>query len=250
VQPEITIGPLDLQTFGICFALAFLASGLIMSRRLRELGKPHDWAYEMVFAALVGGLVGARLDYLIQNWDEVSDDLLGNIFSGSGLVFFGGLVGGALGVILWARWRRWLGWQLVDAACVPVAIGYAVGRVGCQLSGDGDYGVESDLPWAMAYPEGTVPTTEEVHPTPIYETLAIGVGALVLWHLRDRFAPGVLFGLYLILAGGERFLVEFIRRNDEVVAGLTQPQLISLVLLGLGAAIVAVRRDAPRAVTA
>jgi phosphatidylglycerol---prolipoprotein diacylglyceryl transferase len=250
VQPEIHIGPLELQTFGICFALAFLASGLIMSRRLRELEKPLDWAYEMVFAALIGGLVGARLDYLIQNWDDVSDDLLGNIFSGSGLIFFGGLVGGALGVILWARWRRWLGWQLVDAACVPVAVGYAVGRIGCQLSGDGDYGVASDLPWAMAYPDGTVPTTEEVHPTPIYETLAIGTGAVVLGHFRDRFAPGVLFGLYLILAGGERFLVEFIRRNDTVIAGLTQPQLISLVLLGLGAAIVAVRRDAPRTVPA
>lgn len=248
--PEIHIGPLDLQTFGICFALAFLASGLIMTRRLRELGKPTDWAYEMVFAALVGGLVGARVNYLIQNWDDVSDDLFGNIFSGSGLVFFGGLVGGALGVILWARWRRWLTWQMVDGAAVPIAIGYAVGRVGCQLSGDGDYGIESDLPWAMAYPDGTVPTTEEVHPTPIYETVTIGIGALVLWHLRDRFAPGVLFGLYLILAGGERFLVEFIRRNDPVVAGLTEPQLISLVLLALGAAIVTVRRAAPRAVTA
>jgi phosphatidylglycerol---prolipoprotein diacylglyceryl transferase len=250
VQPEIQIGPLDLQTFGICFALSFLASGLIINRRLRELGKPADWAYEMVFAALVGGLVGARLDYLIQNWDEVSDDVFGNILSGSGLVFFGGLLGGALGVILWARWRRWLGWQLLDAAAVPIAIGYAVGRVGCQLSGDGDYGIESDLPWAMAFPEGTVPTTEEVHPTPIYETVTIGIGALILWHLRDRFAPGVLFGLYLILTGGERFLVEFIRRNDEVVAGLTQPQLISLVLMALGGAIVAVRRDALRTVTA
>ena len=116
VQPEIHIGPLDLQTFGICFALGFLASGLIIGRRLRELGKPADWAYEMVFAALIGGLVGSRVDYLIQNWDEVSDDLLGNIFSGSGLVWFGGLVGGALGVILWARWRGFLGWQLFDAA--------------------------------------------------------------------------------------------------------------------------------------
>jgi phosphatidylglycerol:prolipoprotein diacylglycerol transferase len=250
VLPEINIGPLDLQTFGICFALAFLASGLIISRRLHELGKPAEWAYEMVFAALVGGLVGARVNYLIQNWDEVSDDLLGNIFSGSGLVFFGGLVGGALGVLLWARWRRWLGWQMADAAAVPIAIGYAVGRVGCQLSGDGDYGIESDLPWAMAYPDGTVPTTEEVHPTPVYETVTIGIGALILWHLRDRFAPGVLFGLYLILTGGERFLVEFIRRNDSVVAGLTEPQLISLAVLALGAAIVTVRRAAPRAVTA
>jgi phosphatidylglycerol:prolipoprotein diacylglycerol transferase len=95
-----------------------------------------------------------------------------------------------------------------------------------------------------------VPTTEEVHPTPVYETVTIGIGALILWHLRDRFAPGVLFGLYLILTGGERFLVEFIRRNDSVVAGLTEPQLISLAVLALGAAIVTVRRAAPRAVTA
>jgi phosphatidylglycerol:prolipoprotein diacylglycerol transferase len=250
VQPEIHIGPLELKTFGICFALAFLVSGLIIGRRFRELGQPADWAYEMVFASLVGGLVGSRVDFILQNWDDVSDDILGSIFSGSGLVWFGGLVGGALGAVLWARWRRWLGWQLFDLAAVPLAVGYAVGRVGCQLSGDGDYGVASDLPWAMAYPDGTVPTTEEVHPTPVYETLAMGLAGLVLWRLRDRFAPGVLFGIYLIIAGIERFLIEFIRRNDDVVAGLTQAQLIALVLLGIGAAIVAVRRDVPRAATA
>jgi phosphatidylglycerol---prolipoprotein diacylglyceryl transferase len=250
MQPEIELGPLTLQTFGICFGIGFLAAGALVARRLRELSKPVDWAYEIVFAALIGGLVGARVDYLLQHWDKASDDLLGNIFSGTGLVWFGGAVGGAAGVLLWARWRGWLTLQMLDAAALPLALGYAIGRIGCQLSGDGDYGVASDLPWAMAYPEGTVPTTEEVHPTPVYETVTMGIGALVLWHLRDRVAPGMLFGLYLILAGGERFLVEFVRRNDSVVAGLTQPQLISLVLLGLGAAIVMARRDAPRVVPA
>jgi phosphatidylglycerol---prolipoprotein diacylglyceryl transferase len=250
VQPEIHIGPLDLQTFGICFAFAFLVSGLLVSRRLSELGRPTDWAYEMTFAALIGGLVGSRVDYLFQNWDQVSDDLLGNIFTGSGLVWFGGLVGGALGVILWARWRRWLGWELFDTAAVPLAVGYALGRVGCQVSGDGDYGTPSDLPWAMAYPDGTVPTTDEVHPTPIYETLAMGLAGVVLWRLRDRVAPGMLFGLYLIIAGIERFLVEFIRRNENVVVGLTQPQLIALALVALGAGIVATRRVAPSPATA
>ena len=250
MQPEIHIGALDLKTFGICFALGFLASGLIISRRFRELDKPADWTYEMVFAALIGGLVGSRVDYVIQNWDKVSDDLFGNIVSGSGLVWFGGLVGGAIGVILWALWRGFLGWQLFDTAAVPLAVGYAVGRIGCQLSGDGDYGTASDLPWAMSYPDGTVPTTDEVHPTPVYETLAMGLAGAVLWRLRDRFAPGVLFGLYLMIAGVERFLIEFIRRNDEVVAGLTEAQLIALVLLGLGAAIVAVRHDVPHAATA
>jgi phosphatidylglycerol:prolipoprotein diacylglycerol transferase len=250
VQPEIHIGPLDLKTFGICFAAGFLASGVIIGRRFKELDRPVDWSYEMVFAALVGGLVGSRLDYVLQNWDKVSDDLLGNIFSGSGLVWFGGLLGGALGVILWAWWRGFLGWQLFDVAAVPLAVGYAIGRCGCQLSGDGDYGIHSDLPWAMSYPDGTVPTTDTVHPTPVYETLAMGIAAAVLWRLRDRFAPGVLFGLYLLVAGFERFLVEFIRRNDELVAGLTQPQLISLALMALGAAIVAVRGRVPRAATA
>jgi phosphatidylglycerol---prolipoprotein diacylglyceryl transferase len=250
VQPEIHIGPLDLKTFGICFACGFLASGLIISRRFRELDKPTDWTYEMVFAALIGGVVGSRLDYVIQNWDKVSDDLLGNIFSGSGLVWFGGLIGGALGVVLWARWRGFLGWQLLDTAAAPLAVGYAIGRVGCQLSGDGDYGIHSNLPWAMSYPDGTVPTTDDVHPTPVYETLAMGLAGVVLWRLRDRFAPGVLFGLYLMIAGIERFLVEFIRRNNEVVAGLTEAQLIALAMLGLGAGIVAVRHGVAHPATA
>jgi phosphatidylglycerol---prolipoprotein diacylglyceryl transferase len=250
VLPEIDIGPLELQNFGICFALGFLAAGAVLGRRLRELRKPPDWAYEMIFASFVGGLVGSRVDYLLQNWDQVSDDVLGNVLSGSGLVWFGGVVGGAIGVVLWAHWRGWLTWQMFDASSLPLALGYAVGRVGCQLSGDGDYGVASDLPWAMAYPDGTVATTEEVHPTPIYETLAMGFAVLLLWRLRDRFAPGVLFGLYLLLAGTERLLVELIRRNESVVAGLTLPQLVSLGLLALGAALVYARRDALRAQTA
>ena len=103
--------------------------------------------------------------------------------------------------------------------------------MGCQISGDGDYGVASDLPWAMAYPEGAVPTTEVVHPTPVYETLAMGVATLVLWRLRDRVRPGMLMALYLLLAGVERLLVEFIRRNDAVLAGLTVPQLVSVAMI-------------------
>jgi phosphatidylglycerol---prolipoprotein diacylglyceryl transferase len=241
MQPELELGPLTLQTFGICFALGFLAAGAVLARHLRELGKPVDWAYEIIFAGLVGGLVGSRVDYVIQNWSEVSDDLLGNVFSGSGLVWFGGLVGGALGVVLWAWRRGFLSPLLLDVTAVPLALGYAVGRIGCQLSGDGDYGEPSDLPWAMSYPDGTVPTDEEVHPTPVYETLAMGLVALLLWQLRHRFAPGVLFALYLVLAGLERLLVEFIRRNDAVVLGLTQPQLISIVMIAAGAGWLATR---------
>ncbi len=248
MQPELDIGPVTLQTFGIMFALGFVAAGALVAKRLRELGKPTDWAYEMIFAALIGGVVGARVDWLIQNYDSVSDDLLGNIFSGAGLVWFGGAVGGAVGVILWARWRRMLNLTLLDVCAPGLAIGYAVGRIGCQLSGDGDYGEPWDGPWAMAYPDGTVPTTEEVHPTPVYEALTMFLVAALLWRWRHRWRAGTLFAIYLILAGAERFLVEFVRRNDEVLLGLTQPQLLSIAMIAGGAAFLAVLRreaDAP-----
>ena len=128
----------------------------------------------------------------------------------------------------------------------PLAAGYAIGRIGCQLAGDGDYGIPWDGPWAMAYPNGTVPTDVPVHPTPVYETIVMGVVTLVLWRLRHSLRPGNLFALWAVLAGAERFLVEFIRRNDEVVAGLTQPQLISLaMILAGGAWLVTHRGPAP-----
>jgi phosphatidylglycerol:prolipoprotein diacylglycerol transferase len=245
VYPELHIGPVTLQTFGICFGLGFVAAGLLVAQRLKELGRPVDWAYEMVFASLLGGLVGARVDYLIENWDKVSGDLLGNLFSGSGLVWLGGVVGGAIGVLLWAWRRDWLSLVLLDVAALPIALGYTIGRIGCQLSGDGDYGEPSDLPWAMAYPKGTVPTHTKVHPTPVYETLAMGLITLFLWSLRDRLRPGLLFALWLVLSGAERFLVEFIRRNDRIALGLTWPQLISLAMMVVGGLWLA-RARAPR----
>jgi phosphatidylglycerol:prolipoprotein diacylglycerol transferase len=213
----------------------------VVGRRLRELGKPTDWAYEIVIAALVGGLVGARLNFIIQNYDAVEGDLLGNLFSGSGLVWFGGAIGGAIGVGLWAWRRRMLNLTLLDICAVPLAVGYAIGRIGCQVSGDGDYGKAWDGPWAMAYPDGTKPIDVPVHPTPIYETLAMGLAAYFLWRLRDRVQPGVLFAIYLVLAGVERLLVEFIRRNDVELLGLTQPQLISIVMIAAGVVWLAVR---------
>jgi phosphatidylglycerol---prolipoprotein diacylglyceryl transferase len=234
MQPEIHLGPLDLKTFGIMFSIAFLAAGAVVARRFRELGKPGDWAYEMVFSALVGGIVGARGYYLVQHWSEVKHDLLGNVFSGSGLVWYGGALGGAIAVFIWAWRRGFLTLALLDLAAAPLALGYAIGRVGCQLSGDGDYGKPADVPWAMSYPHGTVPTTQHVHPTPIYESVSMGLVAWALWSLRDRVAPGILFALYLVLSGLERFLVEFLRRNKEVWAGLTAPQIESIVLIVVG----------------
>jgi phosphatidylglycerol:prolipoprotein diacylglycerol transferase len=238
VLKQIDVLGVQLQTFGIFFALNFLCWAAVVARRLKELGKPVDWAYEILFASLIGGLIGARLYYVVQNYDAVKDDLVGNVFSGAGLIWYGGLLGGVVAVLLWARWRNFLRLALLDMAAPALALGYAIGRIGCQVSGDGDYGKASDLPWAMGYPHGAVPTAPgvTVQPTPIYETLSMGLFALVLWRLRDAFRPGALFGIYLVGAGLERFLVEFARRNEHVLGALTAAQLESVTLIVGGAA--------------
>jgi phosphatidylglycerol:prolipoprotein diacylglycerol transferase len=236
MYPHLHIGPITLQTFGLMFALAFLAAGALVWKRLREIGKPVDWAYEIGFSALIGGIVGSRVYFIVQNYSGVKHDLAGSMLSGGGLVWYGGVIGGALGVVLWAWYRDFLRLALLDLAAPALALGYAIGRCGCQLSGDGDYGKPWDGPWAMSYPDGTVPTDRTVHPTPVYETLAMGLGAWMLWQLRDRFRSGVLFAIYLLYAGAERFLVEFLRRNHEVALGLTAAQWESLAMALAGAA--------------
>jgi len=238
VQPQIDVLGIPVKTFGVMFALGFLAAGAILARRLRELGKPVDWAYEVVFAALIGGLVGSRVYFLIQHPHDFASDPLGSAFGGTGLVWYGGAIGGAIGVLLWARRRGMLSLGLLDLCSVPLAMGYAIGRIGCQVSGDGDYGKPSHLPWAMGYPHGTVPTPPgvRVHPTPVYETLAMGLIAWVLWRYRDRVRPGIIFAWYLVGAGVERFLVEFLRRNAEVAGGLTAPQYESIAIFLVGTA--------------
>jgi phosphatidylglycerol:prolipoprotein diacylglycerol transferase len=190
----------------------------------------------MVFAALIGGIVGAKLWYVAESG--------GPLFSSTGLVFYGGLIGGALAVCAWAYYRGELDLQLTDAVAPTLAAAYAIGRIGCQLAGDGDYGKDWDGPWAMAYPDGTVPTTTPVHPTPIYEILAMGAFTVLLWRLRDRYRPGTLLAIYLAGSGLERFLVEFVRRNLDAVLGLTQPQLVALALMAAGGAWLVLRRGA------
>jgi phosphatidylglycerol:prolipoprotein diacylglycerol transferase len=242
VLAEFDVLGISIKTFGIFFALNFVAWGLVAGRRLKELGRPEEWAYEMVLVGVAGGLIGAKLYYVIQNGAEFT---FSGLVSGSGLVWYGGLIGGVVFMLVWAEWRGFRNLHLADIAGICIPLGYAIGRIGCQVSGDGDYGTPTSLPWAMPYPDGTVPTTEDVHPAPLYETFAMGIVALCLWHLRDRVRPGIIFALYLVLAGTERFLIEFIRRNTDAVAGLTAAQLWSLAMIVLGVAWIAVvaRRD-------
>ena len=214
MQPEIHLGPLTLQTFGIAFALAFIAAGAVLGRRLKELGKPTDWAYELVFSALVGGIVGARLDFIIQNYDAVKDDLLGNLFSGSGLVWYGGAIGGAIGVGLWAWRRKMLNLALLDICAAPLALGYAIGRIGCQVSGDGDYGKAWDGPWAMAYPHGTKPIDTTGPPDADLRDARHGPRRLLaLAPARPLSSRASSSRSTSCSPAPSGFLVEFIRRN-------------------------------------
>ena len=234
--PEIELLGSSVKTFGVMVVIAYVCSLNLLGRRARELGLPPRWAAEVAVVALVGGLLGARLWAVLQNRAEFDAGSAG-LLSGRGLVWYGGLLGGATTAVLWAAWRRAPALLGLDAFAPVLAMDYAFGRIGCQLSGDGDYGVPSDLPWAMGYPNGTVPTPPgvEVHPAPVYEAIVLGLAALWLWRHRAAYRPGVLFAIYLVIAGVERFLVELIRRNEELLLGLTAAQLTSVALVVAGA---------------
>ena len=236
VYPTLgSVGPFTFYSWGLMAALGVVFAGLFLAIDLRQRGLDPSNAVEIVLAAAIGGFIGARVYYVVEHWGERGEGLI----SGSGLVWYGGVAGGVIAVILVALWRRIPLGTMANAAAAPLALAYVIGRIGCQLAGDGDYGRATDLPWGMAYPDGTVPTTQIVHPTPVYESIAMLVVFWVLWRMRGRLtAPWSLFGLYLVLGGIERLLVEFVRATPVAFAGLTNAQLISVALIIIGVPLV------------
>jgi phosphatidylglycerol:prolipoprotein diacylglycerol transferase len=260
------IGPITIYSFGAMVALGFLTAYWISVAEFRRRGlpKPKDLASSLLLLAFVGGLVGAKLFHLLEHPEELRGDPLGALVSPTGLTFHGGfLVAAAL--FLWYIWRHRLPlWRIADAIAPALILAYGIGRIGCHLAGDGDYGIPTDVPWAVTYPKGTVPTLsalnpelrrryEElfpgrpvpedipVHPTPIYEALAAGAIFALLWRLRRSMPEGKLFALYLVLAGLERFLVEFIRLNPTYW-GLSQAQWFALAAMLVGGVLLLRRR--------
>ncbi|MDT7924124.1 MAG: prolipoprotein diacylglyceryl transferase [Chlorobiota bacterium] len=260
------IGPITIYSFGAMVALGFLTAYWISVAEFRRRGlpKPKDLASSLLLLAFVGGLVGAKLFHLLEHPEELRGDPLGALVSPAGLTFHGGfLVAAAL--FLWYIWRHRLPlWRIADAIAPALMLAYGIGRIGCHLAGDGDYGIPTDVPWAVTYPKGTVPTLsalnpelrrryEElfpgrpvpedipVHPTPIYEALAAGAIFALLWRLRRSMPEGKLFALYLVLAGLERFLVEFVRLNPTYW-GLSQAQWFALAAMLVGGVLLLRRR--------
>jgi phosphatidylglycerol:prolipoprotein diacylglycerol transferase len=236
-------GDFRFYSFGLMAALALIVPGVTVVRALvRRRGVPAEFAYELIVAAGVGGFVVARIYYLIENYALIKTDFWGAAFGSVGFVWYGGLIGGFLGVVGWTLVRRHPLDVIANAMAPATALGYLIGRIGCQLAGDGDYGKPSDLPWAMGYPEGTVPTPPgvTVHPTPIYEIVVMAFVVWILWRLATRYDKSGwwTFGWFLVLSGIERFLVEFVRINPVWFGGLTQPQWVSIVSLVIGVALI------------
>ena len=224
-----------IESFWVAVLVGFLAALWVAHSELARQGHDPGAAYDLILWAYVGGFAGARLFLVVTAWDQFQRDPLAVLLSGSGWVWQGGLLGGAIAVIIKARQLRLPLGDVADFAGPCLALGQAIGRIGCQLAGDGDYGVATTLPWGMSYPNGVVPTLERVHPTPLYEAALYGLIFALLWRQRARPHPsGSLFAQYLVLTGAARFAVEFVRRNPVVGLGLTVAQWISLVAMAIG----------------
>jgi phosphatidylglycerol:prolipoprotein diacylglycerol transferase len=262
------VGGLVVTSFGLMMALAFLTGGAVLSHELRRKGEDPEVAWDLVMYAAGGGILGAKLYYMLLHWPQTAADPMGAILSRSGLVWYGGFIVAAL-LVAWRISRLHLSIpRIADAAAPALALAYGVGRMGCFLVGD-DYGAPSNLPWAMAVPEGAPPSTAgnlrryfgvsvpdsipdatvlSVHPTQLYEVAMALIMFAILWRLRKRFTvPGLLFATYIALAGVERLIVEIFRaKDDRFIGPLTLAQSISIALIvGALLAIRWLRRGTP-----
>jgi phosphatidylglycerol---prolipoprotein diacylglyceryl transferase len=252
------LGPISVYSYGLMMALGFIGAELILVLECRRRKMSTDYAASLVVWAAIGGLIGARLWDIYDSFPLYLQHPLSIIFSGSGFVWYGGFVGGAIAVYLVARHNQVSFLATADMAGPAGLVGHAFGRMGCLLSGDGDWGLPTRMPWGMAYPNAIVGWNSHtvlkldahnqlvsgfypgvrVQPTPIFEAvLYVAIAAFLLWGMRRRNWPaGRAFYLFLILSGAARFLVEYWRINPRVLWGLTEYQIFSILMMAVGAA--------------
>jgi phosphatidylglycerol---prolipoprotein diacylglyceryl transferase len=247
------LGPITLYSFGAFMALAALSAAWVVHAELKRRHYNPELASTMVFAAAIGGLVGARLLFIIEEWNRFLIAPLNFIFTGAGFTWYGGFLGGVVAVS-WVVRKNKIPWLVAaDMAAPALAIAYGVGRIGCHMAGDGDWGTVTHLPWGVAYTNAIIgwvnpstgipyPPGTLVHPTPIYEFLESMIVFAILWSIRKKgFAEGTLAWLYLVLAGFSRFMVEFWRINPDLGWGLSEAQWFSAVIIAVGLFLLATR---------
>jgi phosphatidylglycerol:prolipoprotein diacylglycerol transferase len=240
------IGPIPVYSFGAFMALAAIAAALLVQTELKRSGYDHEIGSTMVFAAALGGLAGARLLFIMENWSDFLRSPMSYIATGAGFTWYGGFVGGALAVS-WVAHKNKIPWlRAADCSAPALAAAYGIGRLGCHMAGDGDWGAVTNVAWGVAYTDAIIgwvdpntgtpyPAGVRVHPTPIYEFLQSGFIFLILWGLRKKAVPpGTLFWLYLILAGLARAMVETWRINPELALGMSEAQWFGLALAAIG----------------
>ncbi len=225
----------SVSSFGVMMAIGVVFGTWVGANLFEERGYQRESAWTLAIWGLVGGLVVAKLWFLGERWVRTPEtfDLSALTFGSGGLTWYGGAAGGFIGVSLARLGERISLFTLVNLVAIPGAIAQCIGRIGCFLVGD-DYGRPSDLPWAMAFPQGAPPIFERVHPTMLYESAWLALCVAILWQ-RRKSSPA-LFGEYLILSGFGRFFNEFLRLNPPLLGPLSQAQLISLLLMAGGAA--------------
>lgn len=250
------IGPVKVYSYGLTMGIAFLVANYVLVREFKRRGFGADFANQVTILAVVLGLAGSRILSLIENWGDFLKDPIGMALATGGLTWYGGFIL-ALVVIAWVIRRKKLRFlSVADAVAPALLLGYGIGRIACHVSGDGDYGIPTKLPWGVdyahgvappsiafrympqieaRYPGGIVPNNILCQPTPLYEFLACVGLFFILWKLRKKMEPaGTLFMLYLVFAGAERFLVEFIRLNPRLLFGLSEAQLWSIPMMIVG----------------
>jgi phosphatidylglycerol---prolipoprotein diacylglyceryl transferase len=230
------MGRIKVYSYGLMLALGFIVSGIILRREYKRIGLSPDLGDTVIIAALLGGIFGAKVYSVIEGIKEYGIYSLKDFFSGAGLVWYGGLIGGTIAVVIGIKLKRLPILPVIDIVAPMLLLGYSFGRMGCFLSGDGDYGPPSDLPWAMAFPNGTVPTIERVHPTPLYEITMCLIAFAYLWKIRKKNrGPGWMFGMFLILSGIERIIAEFWRITAKIAFDfLTVAQIIGVLTIIIG----------------
>jgi phosphatidylglycerol---prolipoprotein diacylglyceryl transferase len=263
LYPFIHIGPITLGTYGLCVATALLCGFFILSADFARRGMSVD-AEATVGITGLAGLVGSRIYHLLESPREFFADPWPQLFSTMGFAWIGAVIGGFFALLALARRFRMSPLLMLDVASPAAAFGYGIGRIGCLISGDGDYGIPTTLPWGMSFPNGIVPTTGSfgvcltrgwpencrVQPTPIYEFLVAVMIFGILWRLgargiKTKMPHGMVFAAYLLLTGVARFLIELIRLNPHSFYGLTNAQAASIACILLGAALFAYARKAP-----
>jgi phosphatidylglycerol:prolipoprotein diacylglycerol transferase len=252
----VQIGPFTIYGYGLMLAIGFIVGSYLITLEFKRKGLEPNLGNTITLIALVAGVAGSKFLFLIENWSYFLEDPIGMTFSPSGLTFYGGFVLATIAIYLYLRKRKIRFLFAADGIAPGLLLAYGIARIGCHLAGDGDYGYPTTLPWGTDYSKGTyppslafrnvpeiaskyaggvVPDHTLCHPTPVYEFLICALLFSVLWSLRKRLQPdGKLFMLYLVFAGLERFLIEFIRVNPRLALGLSEAQIIAAIIVFIG----------------